>query len=166
MPKPLLQRLRIDSVQEFRRSAFERIEDGYRLAAADRRLGAIYLWGYATEMLLKSAYFSAVGFKATDPVAIADLNNAKNQAPSLQFQWIGNLHSLESWSRLLVNSRASHPTANYASQQFGTQVIYQARNMGVLWRETLRYRANQAYQFEVQQARLAVEWFEQHWEQL
>ena len=61
MPRRLLERCGPDSIREFRSAGRQRFDDGLALAAVGRRTGAIYLWGYAAEMILKSAYFSVVG---------------------------------------------------------------------------------------------------------
>ena len=51
MPKPLLSRLQPDSIAEFRAAARQRFLDGEVAAANDRRTVAVYLWGYAAEMI-------------------------------------------------------------------------------------------------------------------
>ena len=76
MPKPLLDRLQPDSIAEFRLAAQQRFLDGEIAGDRDRRTAAIYLWGYAVEMLLKAAYFEVDGFPERQPILIQDLKNA------------------------------------------------------------------------------------------
>lgn len=71
MPKRLLARLNPDSIAEFRSAERERYEDGSALAAAGRGTGAVYLWDYTAEMLLKAACFSLIGMSDSDPLTMA-----------------------------------------------------------------------------------------------
>jgi hypothetical protein len=101
MPKLLPARCRPDSIQEFRVAARQRFRDAVSLAESDQLLAAVYLWGYAAEMVVKAAYFSALGFADDRPITIADLNNAKGSAGGLGFVWSGNLHRIDQWGQLL-----------------------------------------------------------------
>ena len=69
MPKRLPDRCQPDSIREFQASARQRYNDGVAAAATGRSLAAIYLWGYAAEMVLKAAYFSAMGFEPDNTLA-------------------------------------------------------------------------------------------------
>ena len=63
---PLIARVTADhSIREFRNAAWRRYQEARRLAINGDRLAAIYLWGYAAEMLLKAAYFRLVGWSPT-----------------------------------------------------------------------------------------------------
>jgi hypothetical protein len=162
MPKRLLDRRKPDCISEFRAAARWRFQDGVSLAGAGRRTATIYLWGYAAEMLLKAAYFHAIGFSATRPITPADLRGAVANAPRLGFSWAGNLHSLESWARLLVTTRASIPGLAYAVRGFANQVVIRCRQLQRLWSEILRYHQNVAYLYEVKQAREVANWLLVH----
>ncbi len=109
MPKRLLHRCQPDSIAEFQAAARQRFQDGVALEAAGCRTAAIYLWGYAAEMTLKAAYFRAVNFRANEHITPADLYGAKANAAKFGFSWAGNLHHLESWAQLLVNTRSNIP---------------------------------------------------------
>ena len=61
MPRRLLERCDPDSIREFRAAARQRFDDALAMADQGRRTGAVYLWGYTSEMLLKAAYFSFGG---------------------------------------------------------------------------------------------------------
>jgi hypothetical protein len=159
MPLSLLDRCRPDSIQEFRAAARHRSSDAQALASNNRRTAAIYLWGYAAEMTLKAAYFRAIGFDDIRPIAPSDLRAARNSANSLGIAWPGNLHDIRAWAELVVVTRASLPGMVYATPGFGNQIVSAARQLGSLWRETLRYHKNIAYPHEVQRARRASLWF-------
>ncbi|HUY89770.1 MAG TPA: hypothetical protein VMV10_13635 [Pirellulales bacterium] len=112
------------------------------------------------EMTIKAAYFQVVGFLATQSIAIQHLSAAKANAPSLAIvRKGGNLHSVESWAELLVGMRGIQPGWAYADPAFAGRVLGNARAIGCLWTETLRYRKNLAYHFEVDQAHEAAGWF-------
>jgi hypothetical protein len=78
MPKLLLARSiqAPETVGSFLAAADQRFKDAEALEAAGRRLGAVYLYGYAAEMLIKSAYFrvvrSASGLPMAAPITHAD----------------------------------------------------------------------------------------------
>lgn len=162
MPKLLPERCTPDSVREFRLAAERRYLDGIALAAADRRTAAIYLWGYAAEMTLKAAYFSAVGFPLNQSITMQHFRFAQTNAARLGVPWQGNLHNLEAWASLLVSTRGQVPGLQYAIHGFGAAVIARVLTLGRLWRETLRYSKNTAYLHEVEQVREAAEWFLAH----
>ncbi|HVA47790.1 MAG TPA: hypothetical protein VNH11_15585 [Pirellulales bacterium] len=164
MPKPILGRLRPNSVEEFRAAALVRYVEAERLANAGYGTGAIYLWGYAAEMTLKAAYFSLVGFGLRQSIGIADLRVAvERTAPAVGLQWpaAGKLHKVEYWARLLAADRRSYG-ASYADPQFEQSMISRARCVYDRWRETLRYHKNRAYEHEVRQVYAATRWLLDH----
>jgi hypothetical protein len=72
MPRPLRQRWQPDSIAEFLLAARQRYDDGLTLASHGRRTGAIYVWGYAAEMLLKASFFRLIGVPAGRPLTVAN----------------------------------------------------------------------------------------------
>jgi hypothetical protein len=166
MPKKLLQRCRPDSIAEFRFAAHQRFRDGLALAPEGRRTAAIYLWGYAAEMMLKAAYFKLIGFPPTQNITKADLRGAVSNAGRLGFAWIGNWHSLDSWAQLLVSTRASATAWAYPDPSFGNHVLARSRQVQRLWSEVLRYHKNVAYPHEVDTVKAATEWLFLHSSQL
>lgn len=155
----LLDRLGADSVRGFRRAARERFADGVALAESGRRTGAVYQWGYAVEMTLKAAYFRFAGWTPIRPIEAGDLRAARDTAAALGFQWVGNLHSLASWARLLVAGRSSQPLRNYRDITFGDRIVAQALRLERLWNETLRYHSNRATPAEARTVREVAQWF-------
>jgi hypothetical protein len=126
------------------------------------RTAAIYLWGYAAEMILKAAYFTLSGLADLDAITVpGHIQPAINRgrAAPLNIAWpnLGAGHNIRAWAELLVAARALVPGAAYvpavaADLQTCGQVIWR------FWRETLRYHKNRAYLFEVQQVREATVW--------
>src|SRR5580700_8242529 len=88
MPRRLLDRCNPDSIREYRAAARKRFDDAFALAGRGRRTGAIYLWGYSAEMVLKAAYFSLNGLPETRNLTWgADLRPAINRGRGLGIAW-------------------------------------------------------------------------------
>jgi hypothetical protein len=162
MPRRLIDRCQPDSIREFRASARQRYNDGLALAVAGNRTAAIYLWGYASEMILKAAYFSLIGVAEEEVLTVpGHIQPAidRGQAAPLYIAWPrpGAGHNVRAWAELLVGVRALAANTAYVAD-FALQVQGCGQRIGRLWRETLRYHKNRAYAFEVRQVREAVEW--------
>ncbi len=130
------------------------------LAAAGFRTGAIYLWGYTAEMILKAAYFSLIG--RAESAALTwrgDILPAIEAGKLMKIAWPkpGQGHNVRAWSELLIAEHAATPGAAYPPL-FGREVQACGQRIGQLWSESLRYHKNQAYWYEVNQVREATEW--------
>ena len=160
MPKRILDRCNADSIREFRASARQRYNDALVLVAQGRRTAAIYLWGYSAEMTLKAAYFSFLGHPETTPITwAAHLLPAINAGQAVvAWPHQGKGHNVRAWAEFLVLSRAANPATSYPPP-FALEVQRHGQRIGQLWRQTLRYHKNVAYQYEVRQVREATEWF-------
>ena len=164
MPKPLLARLRPDSIAEFRLAARARYQDGEAAADQDRRTAAIYLWGYVVEMLLKAAYFEVDGLLERDPISIRDLKTAVKFGVTKNILWPpqGQLHNIRAWGETLVARRQMHPASVYQDVAFEQEVLIRSGRLESIWSETLRYHPNVAYPHEFRQVRSSAEWFVVH----
>ena len=161
MPRRLLDRCGPDSIREFRSAARRRFDDAMTLAAAGQRTGAVYLWGYTAEMILKAAYFAVLGLDEADPILWGEhLLPAIHRGRALGIAWPvpGQGHNVRAWAELLVAERASSAATAYDAP-FGREVQRHGQRFEPLWRETLRYRKNRAYRHEVRQVRESAEWF-------
>ncbi len=159
MPRRLLARCQPDSIREFRAAARQRFDDGISLASAGQRTGAIYLWGYTAEMMLKAGYFAVIGLADTTIVARSDLRAAINRGRSMGIAWLhqGAGHNVRAWAELLVAVRALAP-ATALPYWLAVEVQRRGQRVGQLWNETLRYRENYAYLHELRQVREATGW--------
>jgi hypothetical protein len=155
---PLIQRLALDhTIREFRAAAAARYREAVSLAVAEDRLAAIYLSGYAVEMLLKAAYFRLAGWGPPDSVSLADLQHARQHAvTALGLVWPGNLHDLPRWTALLVEDR-KYRNVPYAPG-FARSLNARVKQVYLNWREQLRYRANRPYRGEVSRTLRATSW--------
>lgn len=158
MPKLLLDRCQPDSIREFRAAAIQRANDARALLATERRTAAIYLWGYAAEMTLKASYFAVIGFTDTQHITMADLRAARLSAPALGVAPLVNLHDIRGWAELLVATRVSLPGFAYPIPGFGNRVVSAGSRIHAMWRESLRYHKNFAYQFELARVQTASQW--------
>ncbi len=161
MPRKLPDRWQPESIREFRASARQRFDDAMALAASGRRTGAIYIWGYCVEMLLKAAYFSVIGLAETNVVTWAGhLHPAISRGRNtfhIAWPFAGQGHNIQAWAELLVAERISLgvPYPPF----FEAEVQKHGQHVGQHWSETLRYHKNVAYLYEVTQVREATEWF-------
>lgn len=155
---PLLQRIPgHHTIHEFRRAAGQRYGEAARLVLAGDRLAAIYLSGYAAEMLLKAAFFRLAGRTSKTPITLGEIKNVpKQHAQALGLPQPGNLHDLVWWADLLAKRR-QHLGVAY-STLFARAIMARAGRIYVNWRESLRYRANRPYPGEVAVTLSAVKW--------
>jgi hypothetical protein len=160
MPRRLIDRCQTDSIREFRLAARQRFNDGLALAAAGQRTGAIYLWGYVAEMTVKGAYFSPIGVAQTTTITWpGHLQPAIARGRQMNIGWpkAGAGHNIRAWVELLIAVRALSAATQYP-QPFSLQLQRRGQRLEYLWRETLRYRKNYAYEYEMRQARETAEW--------
>jgi hypothetical protein len=160
MPRILPDRWQPESIREFRASARQRFDDALACAGQGRRTGAIYLLGYSAEMLLKGAYFSALGHGETATLGwrteiLPAIHRGRN---TFVIPWPpqGQGHNVRAWAELLIVERA-HLGTPYSSP-FDTDLQARGQRIGDLWSETLRYHKNVAYLHELRKVREAVEW--------
>ena len=161
MPRRLLERCHPDSIREFRAAARQRFDDAMTLAGRGRRTGAIYLWGYTVEMIIKAAYFALLGLAESDVITWnAHLLPAIQRGRALRIAWPGPGagHNVRAWAELLIAARALSPRASYTAS-FALDVQRRGQRIGQLWRETLRYRRNHAHRYEMRYVHEAAEWF-------
>ncbi len=158
MPKSLPQRLAADTCGEFLAAAECRYEEGLTLYDAGWRAGAIYLWGYSAEMLLKAAVFRAMGSSLRDEIRKDDLEAARSLARQNNLRWNGNYHFLPGWAELLLFVRTSVPGLRFRDVSLGSTIQFHAIEVNRFWRETIRYHKNIAYRWEAARVRQSVEW--------
>lgn len=135
------------------RAAEQRFWDGLTLATggAGHETGAIYLFGYAAEMLLKTAYFQVIGVPPSRNIA-PHLAAARRDA-----SWRGgNLHNLQSWFALLNDARAIQ--GNSWDAVTAATVERHVLIVASHWREFLRYTSLSAADAELEEVLTSVDW--------
>jgi hypothetical protein len=156
----LLNRWQPECIREFRAAAWHRFNDGLELAGRGRRTGAIYMWGYCAEMVLKAAYFS-ITMGETDVITWSGhlqpaIQHGRN-VHTITWPYHGQGHNVRAWAELLVAERAAIAGRTYPAA-VGREIQAHGQRIGLLWSETLRYHKNVAYLYEVTQVRLSAEW--------
>lgn len=160
MPKLLVERLTDDTIRQFRAAARIRNEDAWQLAREGRRAAAVYLWGYVAEMTVKAAWFALNGFTLDRPITPRDLNTAvalAQGAYGIAWPHQGRLHAISHWAELLIRHRIGLGQP-YADAAFAATLLNHTRRVYDRWRETLRYKKNQPYVFEVRAVAESVAW--------
>jgi hypothetical protein len=141
-------------------AAGERYWDGLTLALDDRSTGAIYVFGYVVEMLLKVAFFRIRMVPGPHNLWIPlTLGGASPFAMARSHaSWYGrpSLHNLEAWLRLLIAERNSAGPAldPIAAGEIETHV----RVVDAHWRETLRYKSLTVSGAEINEVFKSVDW--------
>ena len=111
-------------------------------------------------MALKAAYFTLTGVGETTRLTLPGhftpaINHGRNVA-AIAWPHQGQGHNVRAWAELLIAERAARGVAYTADVGRNVQVCGQ--RIGLLWSETLRYRRNVAYEYEMIQVREAAEW--------
>lgn len=145
-----------DSIVEFERAYAARYREGQVLATSGELSGAIYLWGYVVEMILKAAYFKSCCKSPTDPIANADFQMARNNASNYGITCL-NLHDLNFWAELLVAHHVA--IAIPYVPVFGQAIAIHAAEMKQQWDVVMRYHRTAPSNSDYQAARYAVAWF-------
>jgi hypothetical protein len=111
-------------------------------------------------MLLKAAYFSALGHGELTTLGwkteIFPAIERGRKIFLIAWPWAGQGHNVRAWAELLVAERAA--LGNPYPSPFDTDVQTRGQRVGDLWSETLRYHKNVAYFHELRKVRESVEW--------
>ena len=163
MPRLLPNRFATECVREFELAALARHADANCLADTGRRTGAIYLYGYTVEMLLKAAYFRSIGFADDRAIGWGDLSGAVGNGPASQARLLGlpgtrNFHDLSAWASLIVAYRSRYGPG-YTDPGFAASLADNTAAVHARWTEVIRYHRNTAYAHELQRVRAAADWF-------
>lgn len=154
-----------ETLQETELAAEQRLREGEALWRAGRFGAAVYLFGYAAEMLLKNAYFRYRGSPTTLPIDFAMLGTAKAQAQALGVSaGPESYHSLRFWAALIRAERArtNRPLPNVVDQPF----VQRSRRLYQNWWVAMRYRTDHASARDVQTAFDDVSWLRANYRSL
>lgn len=114
-----------DSIAGFERAAAQRYRDAEVLRRANRRLSAIYLYGYAVEMWLKAAYFRVTfahdGLDSKTQIDALRRRAAENEWIVLGLPKKLGPHDIAGWAHLLVKKRLDIGAPH--TQQLANEII-------------------------------------------
>lgn len=147
------------SVQGFELAAESRLNDAVKLLIADRLLGAIYLFGYAAEIYLKSAVYRRLGARPTAPAHVM-FRKAKEKAKELGLpkhkKQEESGHGLLYWARLLWSLPSSD------GRELGSDECYtlyrHVRRIQDRWTVDMRYSTDMSSKLEAETVKASVEW--------
>lgn len=150
--------LRIGShtITRLERAAPLRLAEASCLRERGHNLAAIYLSGYAAEMVVGSAYFRLLGYRAYE--LIEDdrlrrvLDNARGRSAAIDLS-----HPLDGLGRLLVADRLQRTPPGYA-RSFGAAIIKRVDAICQHWAPKLRYRDFDADAGQAGEVIEAAEW--------
>jgi hypothetical protein len=136
-------------------AAWERFWDGCDLATSPtdgRNTGALYLFGYVVEIVLKIGFFRTIGTPPHTPVRPL-LNAIKQHAA-----WTrnNNLHDVTSLARVLIAERAA--CGMPYDPIFAGILALHVQTIVAHWREVVRYRHTLASQEELSEVFQSTEW--------
>ena len=158
-----------DSVPGFESAATRCFHDAGQLRICDRRLAAVYFFGYSVEMWIKSAYFrmlfSVSGLPPATRIDATRRNVALDEWSALGLSRRPTPHDIAGWAELLMAKRDSlgmaHPILLRNEIVNRATAVY--RNY---WREYMRYRSISVNLSEVSSVRQEATWFRAHYPQL
>jgi hypothetical protein len=139
-----------ETVQEQELAAQERFLEALELLTAGYPDGAVYLFGYVAEMLLKNAYFLLTGARPADLVGprLAPARNAADRFNRLRGISHEHYHSIRFWSYLLVETRRFQ--GRLLPQEVETRLCQRTRRLYQNWTIEMRYRRGVVRQREAQ----------------
>ncbi len=158
-----------DSVPGFERAAVRCFHDAGRLRICDRRLAAIYFYGYSVEMWIKAAYFRTLfllsGLPAKTRIDVNRRKVAVDEWNALGLPRRPSPHDIAGWAQLLVAKRTSLGMAHTTllSNEIANRATAVYSNY---WREYMRYRSVAVNLSEVSSVRAEATWFRTHYPQL
>jgi hypothetical protein len=153
-----------DSIDHFIHAAEQRYNEAHVLASNGFAAGAVYLYGYVVEMLIKAACFRLMGLPPTFPIegkdraVIAEDMKANNLATGAQ-------HDLLGWAQWLVFRKPVLTSQPYP-QPFGLAIIAQADVVHQLWHPDMRYRAQSVPGPDLLAVQTATDWVRTNFPQL
>jgi hypothetical protein len=148
----------VETWKDLELAAAERLWDGVSIAVtrSGRDVGALYLFGYVAEMILKASFFRAQGVPPAQPVT-GQLDQLRIAAGSPGAGFVRrDYHNLRMLSLALLNARRStgRPMPRGVERRLHAQVRRLAR-----WGPDLRYEHRAVRAATVNNALGAADWF-------
>ena len=137
MPKTWVEQLGPDTIARFEKAAVQRLEEGEFLSER-YGLTAVYLYGYAAEMILKAAYFRNLGYNRLVEIDRGARNRAHASAQANGFM-SRDPHDILGWARLLNWYKETLYPSAYEPKLSG-KIVTNALTVYENWRPQMRYR--------------------------
>ena len=144
-----------ETIRMLRRAATWRFKDAEILRLGGRSHGAVYLYGYCVEMIVKSACYALDDRDPFSPITEAVRDDvARRNAAELGVDKPRN-HQLVKWSRLLAEMVLKHRT----DRELSREIVVQAQVVENRWTADMRYRPSRLSPGEVEAVGAAALWF-------
>jgi HEPN domain-containing protein len=156
----LIKKIGPDTISRLERAASRRLTEAEWLAEGKHYLAAIYLAGYAAEMVIGAAYFRVLGYGSTEPINDKQLGRVLQVARLLSHAE-DKSHPLDGLARLLVQDKGALSPPAYDKKMERT-IVDRASLICEHWGPKLRYRAIDATPDQVSAVLRAARWFLDH----
>ncbi len=157
------ERLSPDTINRLMRAAQHRYLSANILWKAKRRLAALYMFGYAAEICLASAYFRSAGFFPNAEIDRGARKRRMAQAKAIEMPDGQKLmpddpHPILGWARFLDFQRAFRGNLTDKDRQRLREAINKAAFNYTLWRPELRYKVVDVRNEQLRTVEKATKW--------
>ncbi|WP_459558189.1 hypothetical protein [Lacunimicrobium album] len=149
-----------DTIARLRRAADQRFKTAEVLKSNDRRLAAVYLFGYSVEMWLGAACFHHAGFRPHSEI-LPDIRGRRMAFARQRGLMSNDPHPIVGWARFLEWSRLTIDPSEH-ERQILTSAIKNAEVIYQYWRPELRYKVHDFSSKEVDLVHKSASWFQQN----
>jgi hypothetical protein len=168
---PLGERLSPDTIAKLERAAQHRFASAEILRSRERRLAALYLYGYSAEICLSVAYYRSAGFSRHAPINRETRQRRMAQARQLRTAsgeplMNSDPHPIVGWARFLERQRLLLGDLRQQDQQRLREAINKATLIYSYWRPELRYKTTEITDRQLQEVQRAAKWLIDKLEQL
>lgn len=153
----LMNRIAPDCIVRWQRAAQMRFGEAETLLQNERRLAALYWYGFSVELCLAAAYFRNAGFRPNDPIdrdtRFRRMSNARQRG-----LMGSDPHPLPGWAELLRWQVLTQDVDSRKRQLLDAAVKF-AHSVYRHWRPELRYKVTDVPRDCLDEVRQAAKWF-------
>ena len=153
---PLAECFAPDTIASLERAAEQRFTTAEFLRT-ERRLAALYLYGYTAEICLAAAYFRSAGFKRNQTIDSTRRKRHMAQAKQLGIM-TKDPHPIVGWARFLEWQRLSAGNLSAIDSQRLKEAINKGTVIYNYWRPELRYKTVEITDEQINEVRRAAKW--------
>lgn len=147
-----------DTINRLHRAAQHRYDSAFVLWRGQRKLAALYLFGYVVEQCLAAAYFRSVGRPANAAIDRDARNRRLFQARQLGLMG-PEPHPLVGWARFLQHQRLLAGPLPSGDRERLAAAIQRSETVYRFWRPELRYKIVDVPDEIVSEIQAAAKWF-------
>lgn len=151
------ERLSPDTVTRLERAAVQRFDSAEVLGTSDRRLAALYFYGYSAEICLAAAYYRSAGFRPDQSIDRDTRQRRMTQARQLGLM-SSDAHPLIGWARFLEWQRNAGDSLTDSTAQRLREAVNKASEIYKYWRPELRYKVADIPKDQLNVVRRAACW--------